>query len=94
MNIKTVDSDTTLTGSEYTVVVKANTTDTNIYLPYADEIVGKIYIIVAHKDNNSDVVVHPQNTNDEINGNSTIKLTAQEIVQIQCDGTEWVVIGG
>ena len=94
MNIKTINSDTVLTGSEYTVVVKAINNDVTVYLPYADEIVGKIYIIVAHYNNTNDVIVTPYSDNDKINGNTDIKLTAQETLQIQCDGDEWIVIGG
>lgn len=94
MNIKTINTDTTLTGSEYTVIVEAYNNDVTIYLPFADWIVGKVYTIVAHYDNTHDVIVTPYNSGDKINGNSEIKLTAQEVLKIQSNGTEWFAIGG
>ncbi len=95
--IVTVTGDTTLDATHSTVVVDTNGEDITITLPTtasaynSTDGIGRIYNVVSHYDNTSDVIVDGDGA-ETINGGENFPLeAAEEILTVQSTGTEWIV---
>ena len=86
-------ADYTATATDTTILVDASGAARTIMLPAASGISGRIYVI-KKTDSSGNAVTVDANASETIDGATTYALSAQyKFVVIQCDGTNWHIIG-
>lgn len=86
-------ADYTATATDATILVDASGAARTITLPAASGISGRIYVI-KKTDSSGNAVTVDANASETIDGATTYALSAQyKFVVIQCDGTNWHIIG-
>lgn len=92
-NITSTSVDITLNATHYTVKVDASGANRTITLPAASGVTRRIYII-KKTDSSANTVTIDGNASETIDGATTKVINTQNTgYQIQCDGTNWIIIG-
>ena len=81
----------TLDATHHTVLCDANSNNVTINLPAASGVTGRIYNIKCI--DNTNTVTVDGNGAETIDGSATKTLALNEVITIQCDGSNWQIIG-
>lgn len=86
-------ADYTLSATDHTVLIDANSADRTLTLPAASTSVGRIYVI-KRTDQGIDTVTITRSGSDTIDGQATVTVNGGDSITLQSAGNNsWIIIG-